>query len=106
MPYQFFNNKRPHKGLTYQQYLELFQQKIESHDIPELDEEQIKKSETIKLNYQRTTRINKTYVVDKNLSEKLRELNQPQLWMLITEDWCGDSAQIVPYIAKISECNS
>ena len=26
--------------------------------------------------------------------------------MVLTEDWCGDSAQNLPYIAKIAECNS
>jgi hypothetical protein len=26
--------------------------------------------------------------------------------MLLTEDWCGDSAQNIPYIVKMAECNS
>ena len=105
MAHQFFLDRKIQSGLTYQQYLEMFQKKFQETDISKLNEEQLKKFETTKLNFQRTTRINKTYNVNKILSDKLTEINQPQLWMIITEDWCGDSAQTIPYIAKITECN-
>ena len=32
-------------------------------------------------------------------------MKEKQLWMVITEPWCGDSAQNLPYIAKISGLN-
>lgn len=34
------------------------------------------------------------------------KITSPQIWMLITEDWCGDSAQNIPYIFKLAECNN
>ena len=105
MTHQFFMDKKPHKGLTYQQYTDIFQKKVEENDTSKLNEEQIKKFETTKLNFQRTSRINRTYVVNNVLCSKIKEINQPQIWMMITEDWCGDSAQTIPYIAKIVECN-
>lgn len=105
MPHQFFIYKKPHNGLTYEQYIELFRQKIDTKNVSELNDAQRNNLDTIKLNFQRTSRINKTYNVNNILCEKLKEISLPQLWMLITEDWCGDSAQTVPYIVKISECN-
>lgn len=59
-----------------------------------------------KLNYQRSLRILKTYCVSENLRDIVLQINEPQTWMIITEDWCGDSAQNIPYIFKIAELNS
>ena len=94
---QFFLDQRPHKGLTYQEYLSLMQQHSEDTSIENF--------ETIKLNRQRTSRINKTYNVGQALKGMIAKIRSHQLWMVITEDWCGDSAQNLPYIAKIAACN-
>lgn len=55
-----------------------------------------------KLNYQRMVRWNRTAVV---LPETLLALQQApaQHWFVITEAWCGDSAQNLPLIAKMAE---
>lgn len=95
---QFFLDQTPHKGLTYEKYLSLMQQHSEDPSIENF--------ETIKLNQQRTSRINKTYNVGQALKGMVAKITSHQLWMVITEDWCGDSAQNVPYIAKIAACNS
>ena len=94
---QFFLDQRPHKGLTYEKYLSLMQQHSEDPNVENF--------ETIKLNQQRTSRINKTYNVGQALKGTIAKITFHQLWMVITEDWCGDSAQNVPYIAKIAACN-
>ncbi|MCL4547863.1 MAG: thioredoxin family protein [Bacteroidetes bacterium] len=94
---QFFLDQRPHKGLTYEEYLSLMQQHSEDPSIENF--------ETIKLNQQRTSRINKTYNVGQALKDMIAKITSHQLWMVITEDWCGDSAQNVPYVAKIAACN-
>lgn len=54
-----------------------------------------------KLNFQRMQRWNKTFRVSDALEEQLK--NQPsQIWWVITEAWCGDSAQNLPGIAKMA----
>jgi len=56
-----------------------------------------------KINVQRTNRILKTYNVSDELTDIISKIEKPQTWMIITEDWCGDSAQNLPYIFEMSE---
>ncbi|MCK5087355.1 MAG: thioredoxin family protein, partial [Melioribacteraceae bacterium] len=56
-----------------------------------------------KINVQRTKRILKTYNVSDELTDIISKIENPQIWMVLTEDWCGDSAQNLPYIFKMSE---
>lgn len=55
-----------------------------------------------KLNLARTRRIEKTLSV---LPELHRALEQaaPQTWLIITEPWCGDSAQNLPVLLRLAE---
>jgi len=54
-----------------------------------------------KLNLQRMQRWNKTFHLREDVVEKLRKI-QPQVWWVITEAWCGDSAQNLPAIAQMA----
>jgi 1-aminocyclopropane-1-carboxylate deaminase/D-cysteine desulfhydrase-like pyridoxal-dependent ACC family enzyme len=36
----------------------------------------------------------------------MRTVNRPQVWLLITEAWCGDGAQSIPHLAKLAALNS
>ncbi len=63
------------------------------------------RAEYVKLNWQRSQRIQRTYEVPANLHERLQALAEPQWWVVLTEPWCGDSAQCLPYIAKFAEVN-
>lgn len=57
-----------------------------------------------KLNAQRSKRIGKTAKIDQELASKIQSLPK-QTWLLITETWCGDAANSVPLIAKLTELN-
>lgn len=105
MAKQFFLDNRPHNGLSYIQYLDLLKNKIETADLSVLDSEQLDKHEKRKLNYQRSTRISKTYTINEELSRIIKAINISQLWMILSEDWCGDSAQIIPYLSKMADSN-
>jgi hypothetical protein len=52
------------------------------------------------------TRIEKHYNVYEELKNLLVQVDNPQSWIIITETWCGDSAQKIPFISKIAEVNS
>ncbi|WP_127133179.1 thioredoxin family protein [Pseudoflavitalea rhizosphaerae] len=51
-----------------------------------------------KLNVQRMQRIDKTVQLLPEVSETLRAISKPQTWLVITEGWCGDAAQILPVL--------
>lgn len=55
------------------------------------------------LNLKRMDRIYKTLMPDEALLQTIRNLKVRQQWTIITEAWCGDSAQSLPIIARIAE---
>ncbi len=57
-----------------------------------------------KLNAQRSRRIAKTSILHPDLVEQIQALPK-QIWLLITETWCGDAANSVPIIAKLAMLN-
>lgn len=57
-----------------------------------------------KMNDQRMNRWDKTLKVNEELTELIKQL-PPMQWLVITEAWCGDAAQNIPFIAKIADLN-
>lgn len=103
--HKFFFDRQPHNGMTYEDYNYLFNKKIDSAATQNLSPEEAEQLNNTKLNFQRMNRINKTYKVNENLARAIKEIDKPQLWMILTELWCGDSAQNIPYIAQIAKQN-
>ncbi|RZK50844.1 MAG: thioredoxin family protein [Pedobacter sp.] len=58
-----------------------------------------------KMNLQRMNRVEKTTELLPELSTYLKSFNKPLNFLVITEGWCGDAAQIVPVIQKMVEVN-
>ena len=61
--------------------------------------------EYVKLNQSRMNRWLKTGVLNPDLVSQVKNMQEKQNWVLITEPWCGDAAHLVPFIAKLSELN-
>ena len=59
-----------------------------------------------KLNVVRMNRLDKTTEIIPELQKKISEISAPQTWLVLTEGWCGDAAQIVPVLNKIAELNN
>ncbi len=57
-----------------------------------------------KLNETRMNRLEKTITISNENIQKLQNLKRKYIWLVISEGWCGDAAQIVPVIFKIAEC--
>lgn len=57
------------------------------------------------LNDKRMKRLDKTIKLSDKTIAKIKELKQPQTWLVITEGWCGDAAQNLPVINKLAEIN-
>lgn len=59
-----------------------------------------------KMNVQRMDRLDKTIEISADVANEFLSLNNPLIWLVITEAWCGDAAQICPVIAKLAGINS
>jgi len=55
-----------------------------------------------KLNVVRMNRLDKTTELLPALKDALLGLTSKQTWLVLTEGWCGDAAQIVPVFAKVA----
>ena len=55
------------------------------------------------LNEVRMNRLDKTMVVSEENIKRLQEINSEMIWLVISEGWCGDAAQILPIIHKMAE---
>lgn len=59
-----------------------------------------------KINAQRLNRIYKTFEPSAETKRIIGSLKQNWEWIVITESWCGDGAQLIPIITKIAELNN
>ena len=58
------------------------------------------------LNETRIRRLDKTIVVDEAITSALKELKEAYIWLVISEGWCGDAAQLLPIINKMAEVSN
>ncbi|CAM1342700.1 thioredoxin family protein [Tenacibaculum aestuarii] len=58
-----------------------------------------------KLNDKRMKRLDKTIKLTEETIAKIKDVKEPQTWLVLTEGWCGDAAQNIPVIHKITAEN-
>lgn len=58
-----------------------------------------------KINLLRMQRIDKTLVLNDDTKLVLKKVTKPFTWLVITEGWCGDSAQNLSLFAKMEQEN-
>ncbi len=56
-----------------------------------------------KLNDHRMNRLDKTLQLTPASISCLKSLNKKYIWLVISEGWCGDAAQILPILNKMAE---
>jgi len=56
----------------------------------------------IELNLHRMERIEKVFAIIPEVYSLLPRLYKKVYWLVLTEHWCGDAAQILPVLAKIA----
>lgn len=89
---------------SYEGYLKMFEhwaQNLQSSK-PDASEALI---EYTRLNWVRTQRIHKTILLNPELEEAVKKIQHNYSWLVLTEAWCGDSAQNLPVIAEIAKLN-
>ena len=58
-----------------------------------------------KLNRSRMHRWDQQLVLSEDLVTQLKQVSEPQHWIIISEPWCGDAAHIVPFLVRMAEQN-
>lgn len=95
----FINAKRL---FTYEAYVALTHTLFEQN-LTTGSEQSAAKLEATSLNIQRMKRITKTTEIQSFLQDAINKIEVRLKWFVISEAWCGDSAQIVPILNRISE---
>src|SRR5690554_1293196 len=92
--------------MDFTSYLNYFQNIIENQDgnLPELYQNP-EYFEYTKLNWSRMNRWLKTGKLLDETIAKLKSIDSPQNWIVITEPWCGDASHIVPFIELMAREN-
>ena len=87
------------KGLTYEKYIALWEAHI-AQPLKGLDKQARKNLFYAKYNMERAGRVIDAYNMDEKLASLIDAVSEPQRWMVLTEDWCVDSAYALPIIFR------
>ncbi len=94
------------KAMTYEVYRalidQLFSENKTTGDFMDNNEEILGYT---KMNIARMRRGDKTFKIKEDLLEVIQAISQKQLWLVITEGWCGDAAQSIPALVKMAAQN-
>lgn len=90
------------KSFSYSEYRNHVSNKLSQGEVTgnEQSEHLLKYSE---LNIVRMNRLDKTLTVQEEVSEKIASIKSKLIWLVISEGWCGDAAQLLPVINKKAE---
>ncbi len=89
------------KAMDYSEYNLLFKQLVEEDRTT--GEQTQEKIDYTKLNFSRTKRLDKTAEISEESIEIFKNISEKQTWLVISEPWCGDAAQTLPFLNKIAE---
>jgi hypothetical protein len=89
---------------TYQDYMTDFQQWVATNTSSTPGNDESLAGYT-KLNLSRSKRLEQTVVLKDELKVAAKKLTHRYTLMVITESWCGDSAQNLPVVAAIAASN-
>ncbi len=90
------------EALSYEEYSELTERLYQEGRTTNDDNSESMLHYTM-LNMQRTARWNKRGKLNDSLVEVLETLPNKMIWLVITEGWCGDASQVLPFIQKMAE---
>jgi len=88
------------KAYSFEDYKKLLEELLAQGKTTGHDQSEIMLSYA-KLNIQRMQRVEKTVEINPKLREALGALKSDFIWVVITEGWCGDTAQTVPVFNAI-----
>lgn len=93
-------------GISYSEYKNILQQQVQNYNDELAAQEEKNHIQNRKLNLQRTNRLDKHFHPSENSIQKFQHLDTKQIWMVISETWCGDSAQNLPIISALANLSN
>jgi len=57
------------------------------------------------MNIRRMDRLDKNAELTPSTIQVIQSIDVPMTWLTLTEGWCADAAQCLPYLSKMSEIN-
>ncbi|RYD82328.1 MAG: thioredoxin family protein [Sphingobacteriales bacterium] len=96
--------KHIEKSLSYSEYRNLVEELLAKNKTTGTNQSEAYIGYT-KLNFQRMERLEKTVKLLPELIDVLQEFSTPLYWVILAEAWCGDVAQNLPVIAKITDAS-
>ncbi|MCK6610413.1 MAG: thioredoxin family protein [Bacteroidia bacterium] len=87
------------KGIDFSSYKENFEKELNGSD-----ENPYK--QYLPMNWQRLSRIERTIQLNADLLAAIAAKAGKQNWLVISEHWCGDAAQIVPVLAALAQASA
>lgn len=100
---EVINQELINSAMNYQEYIDLLMGLFEEGKTTgENQSEEL--LDYAKMNLQRMKRLQKTVLIEPELSAALNAEHTPKMiWLVITEGWCGDAAQNLPLLNKLAE---
>ena len=105
MDFLWLKKRIDESGISYQEYIKRTSDEISGTKIESVSEPELKRLNIKSLNLQRNSRITRQYKPGDELNRIIKGFSESQVWMVITESWCGDSGQNLPYIAVMAAQN-
>lgn len=90
--------------MNYKEYKQLFDELLDAEIRVEPYTDEMYFSYT-KLNRARISRWDKQLSLEEQLIKRLKAIDSPQHWIIITEPWCGDAAHIIPFLIVMAGQN-
>lgn len=92
------------QAMTYAEFNELVEQRFSEGRTTDDNNTESMLNYT-KMGIQRTGRWNKRAVINHELKEELQDFPYAMTWLVLTEGWCGDGAQNLPFIQKMADAS-
>ena len=83
------------KSWDYPGYRELVRKQVDEGRTSGLNQSEAYVYYTL-LNHKRMRRWEKKTALPENLEAALQKLEEPRIWLVLTETWCGDAAPVLP----------
>lgn len=92
------------KGISYHEYRQMVSDLFQDSKVTGPAQSEALLNYT-KLNIQRMNRLDKTIHLSEQTISELSSLTKKTIWLVITEGWCGDAAQILPVLSKMEQAS-
>ncbi|WP_196891067.1 thioredoxin family protein [Aureivirga marina] len=92
------------RAVSYETYKDLIKNLLEHNKTTGPNHTEDLVNYTI-LNDRRMDRLDKKISISEDTKQVIKNINKGQVWLVISEAWCGDAAQNLPILHKISQAS-